>query len=74
MKKFALFCKFQHKRKANETCHCVTGMLLELPVPVVRQMLKDEATLTTAVEKALRALQGAQESNSRYTYTQLFVG
>lgn len=74
MKKFALFCKFQHKRKVNQTFQCVTGMLLELPVPVVRQMLQDEATLTTAVEKALRALQGAQESKSRYKYIQLFVG
>lgn len=37
-------------------------MLLELPVPVLSQMLQDEASLTTAVEKALRALQGAQES------------
>lgn len=34
-------------------------------MPVLSQMLQDEASLTTAVEKALRALQGAQES--RYT-------
>lgn len=37
-------------------------MLLELPVPVLSQMLQDEASLTAAVEKALNALQGTQES------------
>lgn len=31
-------------------------------MPVLSQMLQDEASLTTAVEKALRALQGDQES------------
>lgn len=41
---------------------CVLGMLLELPVPVLTQMLQDEASLTAAVDKALRALQLAQES------------
>lgn len=41
---------------------CAPGMLLELPVPVLSQMLQDEATLTAAVEKALRALQLAQAS------------
>lgn len=49
-------------------------MLLELPASVLSQMLQDEATLTTAVEKALRALQGAQESKSRYQYIHLFIG
>lgn len=39
----------------------VPGMLLELPVPVLSQMLQDEAMMTAAVEKALRALQLAQE-------------
>ncbi|XP_051267827.1 uncharacterized protein LOC127370120 [Dicentrarchus labrax] len=39
----------------------LTGMLLELPGAVLSQMLQDEATLTAAVEKALRALQLAQE-------------
>lgn len=37
-------------------------MLLELPVPVLTQMLQDEAALTAAVDKALRALQLSQES------------
>ncbi|KAM9306351.1 uncharacterized protein KZ484_026828 isoform 2-T2 [Pholidichthys leucotaenia] len=36
-------------------------MLLELPVPVLHQVLHEEATLTTAVEKAVRALHLAQE-------------
>ncbi|XP_067105808.1 uncharacterized protein [Osmerus mordax] len=35
----------------------LTGMLLELPGPVLSQMLQDEAMLTGALEKALRALQ-----------------
>ncbi|KAM9338211.1 uncharacterized protein ABDE67_017771 [Symphorus nematophorus] len=47
----------KHKEKAGK----LTGMLLELPGPVLSQMLQDEATLNTAVEKALRALQLAQE-------------
>lgn len=37
-------------------------MLLELPVTVLTQMLQDEVTLTAAVDKALQALQLAQES------------
>lgn len=41
-------------------------MLLELPVPALSQMLQDEAKLTTAVEKAFRALQLEQESRCRY--------
>lgn len=36
---------------------CVLGMLLELPLPVLSQMLQDETMLTAAVEKAFRALQ-----------------
>ncbi|XP_044031209.1 uncharacterized protein LOC122866086 [Siniperca chuatsi] len=47
--------------KHKETAGKLTGMLLELPGPVLSQMLQDEATLTAAVEKALRALQLAQE-------------
>ncbi|XP_070706940.1 uncharacterized protein [Pempheris klunzingeri] len=47
----------KHKDKAGK----LTGMLLELPAPVLSQMLQDEATLTAALEKALRALQLAQE-------------
>lgn len=59
--------KWQHKTKVL----CVPGMLLELPVPVLSQMLQDEATLTTAVEKALRALQLAHES--RYSNGQFIL-
>ena len=40
-------------------------MLLELPFPVLSQMLQDEAMLTAAVEKALRALHLAQEPRYR---------
>ncbi|XP_041816675.1 embryonic polyadenylate-binding protein A isoform X2 [Chelmon rostratus] len=47
----------KHKENAGK----LTGMLLELPGPVLSQMLHDEAKLTAAVEKALRALQPAQE-------------
>ncbi|XP_070845190.1 uncharacterized protein [Chaetodon trifascialis] len=47
----------KHKEDAGK----LTGMLLELPGPVLGQMLRDEATLTAAVEKALRALQPTQE-------------
>ncbi|XP_045923386.1 uncharacterized protein LOC123982075 isoform X1 [Micropterus dolomieu] len=47
--------------KHKETAGKLTGMLLELPGTVLSQMLQDEATLTAAVEKALRALQLAQE-------------
>ncbi|XP_070781180.1 uncharacterized protein [Enoplosus armatus] len=55
-KLYTLICS-KHKENAGK----LTGMLLELPGPVLNQMLQDEATLTTAVEKALRALQLAQE-------------
>ncbi|CAJ1070181.1 uncharacterized protein LOC118332251 [Xyrichtys novacula] len=47
----------KHKENAGK----LTGMLLELPCPVLGQMLQDEALLSTAVDKALRALQVAQE-------------
>jgi len=40
---------------------CVPGMLLELPGPVLSQMVQDKATLTAGVEKALGALQLAKE-------------
>lgn len=50
--------------KHEENAGKLTGMLLELPGPVLRQMLQDEATLSAAVEKALRALQLAQESSN----------
>ncbi|KAM9734553.1 uncharacterized protein ACNS7B_014096 [Menidia menidia] len=42
--------------KQKEEAGKLTGMLLELPAPVLRQMLEDEAMLAAAVEKALRAL------------------
>ncbi|XP_026153457.1 uncharacterized protein LOC113124641 [Mastacembelus armatus] len=47
--------------KHKETAGKLTGMLLELPGPVLSQMLQDEAMLTAAVEKALRALQLPEE-------------
>ncbi|XP_060917686.1 uncharacterized protein LOC132992435 [Labrus mixtus] len=50
----------EHKDIAGK----LTGMLLELPCPVLSRMLQDEATLTKAVEKALRALQLAQEPSN----------
>ncbi|XP_062290882.1 uncharacterized protein LOC133995488 [Scomber scombrus] len=50
--------------KYEEYAGKLTGMLLELPGPVLSQMLQDEAMLTTAIEKALRALQVAQEPST----------
>nr|XP_020476777.1 uncharacterized protein LOC109972341 [Monopterus albus] len=47
--------------KHKEIAGKLTGMLLELPGPVLSQMLQDEAMLTAAVEKALKALQLSQE-------------
>ncbi|XP_033979312.1 uncharacterized protein LOC117476712 isoform X1 [Trematomus bernacchii] len=47
----------KHKEKAGK----LTGMLLELPGPVLGLMLQDKASLSAAVEKALGALQWAQE-------------
>ncbi|KAM4532884.1 uncharacterized protein V3H82_026589 [Fundulus diaphanus] len=49
--------------KHKENAAKLTGMLLELPVAVLSQMLQDEAMLTAAVEKALRALQLALKSS-----------
>ncbi|MEQ2291565.1 hypothetical protein AMECASPLE_014494 [Ameca splendens] len=49
--------------KHKESAAKLTGMLLELPEAVLSQVLQDEAMLTAAVEKALRALQLAP---SRY--------
>lgn len=49
----------KHKEDAGK----LTGMLLELPVPVITRILQDEAVLTAAVDKALGALQVAQESS-----------
>ncbi|XP_028317885.1 polyadenylate-binding protein 4 [Gouania willdenowi] len=53
---YAVICR-KHKENAAK----ITGMLLELPVAVLSQMLQDEAMLNAALEKALRALQPAQE-------------
>ncbi|XP_056288139.1 uncharacterized protein LOC130205053 [Pseudoliparis swirei] len=47
----------KHKENAGK----LTGMLLELPGPVLSQMVQDKATLTAGVEKALGALQLAKE-------------
>lgn len=49
--------------KHKESAAKLTGMLLELPAAVLSQMLQDEAMLTAAVEKALRALQLAPKSS-----------
>lgn len=57
-------------------CVYVAGMLLELPVPVITRILQDEAVLTAAVDKALGALQVAQESrfcNTSVIYSDYFV-
>ncbi|XP_047228194.1 polyadenylate-binding protein 3 isoform X1 [Girardinichthys multiradiatus] len=48
--------------KHKESAAKLTGMLLELPEAVLSQVLQDEATLTAAVKKALRALQLAPSS------------
>ncbi|KAM6985762.1 uncharacterized protein FYW47_008411 [Aplochiton taeniatus] len=42
--------------KHAEMAGQLTGMLLELPGPVLNQMLQDEAMLAGALEKAVRAL------------------
>ncbi|XP_034047369.1 polyadenylate-binding protein 3 isoform X1 [Thalassophryne amazonica] len=47
----------------KETAGKLTGMLLELPCHVLSKMLQDEVMLEGALEKALRALQLAQESS-----------
>ncbi|XP_015236920.1 uncharacterized protein LOC119776577 [Cyprinodon tularosa] len=49
----------KHKESAGK----LTGMLLELPKAVLSQMLQDEAILTAALEKALKALQAAPKSS-----------
>ncbi|XP_008421922.1 uncharacterized protein LOC103473443 isoform X1 [Poecilia reticulata] len=49
--------------KHREDAAKLTGMLLELPAAVLSQMLQDEAMLTAAVEKALRALQLAPKAS-----------
>ncbi|KAM9518870.1 uncharacterized protein ACWYII_045140 isoform 1-T1 [Salvelinus alpinus] len=52
--------------KHAEIAGKLTGMLLELPGPVLTRMQQDEAMLTEALEKALRALQLPQgPSNTR---------
>lgn len=47
----------QHQEIAGK----ITGMLLELPYTVLVQLLQDEAMLTVAVDKAVKALQEAKE-------------
>ncbi|CAM9108121.1 unnamed protein product [Lampetra planeri] len=47
--------------KHREDAGRLTGMLLELPGSVLSQMLHDGDMLTSAVDKALRALQPADE-------------
>lgn len=49
----------KHKQNAGK----LTGMLLELPSPVLSQILQDEAMLNTAVDKAFRALQLTTETS-----------
>ncbi|XP_071009565.1 uncharacterized protein [Oncorhynchus clarkii lewisi] len=52
--------------KHAEIAGKLTGMLLELPGPVLTRMQQDEAMLTEALKKALRALQLPQgPSNTR---------
>ncbi|KAJ8286579.1 hypothetical protein GJAV_G00040780 [Gymnothorax javanicus] len=43
----------------------LTGMLLELPGPVIKQILQDEAMLTEALNKALSALQLTVDGSER---------
>lgn len=45
----------------QETAGKLTGMLLELPCSVLVQLLQDESMLTSAVDKAVKALQEAKE-------------
>lgn len=45
----------------QETAGKLTGMLLELPCTTLVQLLQDETMLTEAVEKAVKALQEANE-------------
>lgn len=48
--------------KHKENAAKLTGMLLELPCSVLRQVLQDEAVMNTAVDKAFRALQLTETS------------
>ncbi|CAN9504558.1 unnamed protein product [Ophioblennius macclurei] len=50
-------------QKHQENAAKLTGMLLELPGPILTQMLQDEALLSEALEKALQALQRASDSS-----------
>lgn len=47
--------------KHQEQAAKLTGMLLELPGPLLDQILQDEVLLSEALEKAVRALQLAEE-------------
>ncbi|XP_061589280.1 uncharacterized protein LOC133454570 isoform X2 [Cololabis saira] len=49
--------------KHTDNAGKLTGMLLELPVPVLMQMLQDEAVLSSALEKAVTALQLAHDGS-----------
>ncbi|XP_054613210.1 uncharacterized protein LOC129170062 isoform X2 [Dunckerocampus dactyliophorus] len=53
--------------KHSENAGKLTGMLLELPGPVLSQILQDDTMLTAAVDKAVRALQVDQEEPSKNT-------
>ncbi|XP_056146492.1 uncharacterized protein LOC130121672 [Lampris incognitus] len=53
--------------KHTEIAGKLTGMLLELPGAVLNQILKDEAMLTRALDKALRALQLPQGPSGKVT-------
>ncbi|XP_066569170.1 uncharacterized protein LOC136758571 [Amia ocellicauda] len=46
----------------SEMAAKLTGMLLELPIPVIEQMLQDEGMLSEGVEKALRALEAPADA------------
>lgn len=45
----------------HEIAGKLTGMLVELPCTILVQLLQDESMLTVAVDKAVKALQEAQE-------------
>lgn len=47
------------------------GMLLELPVPVLDQMIHDEELLSAGLEKALSTLQNSTEKWQDFTHTSL---
>ncbi|XP_010862858.1 uncharacterized protein LOC105006173 isoform X1 [Esox lucius] len=50
--------------KHTEIAGKLTGMLLELPAPVLTQIQHDETMLTEALDKALRALQLPQDPSN----------